>query len=436
MHRRKFVQVVSAGAVGAGATLLNVGKQAQAQGQEAVRKVPPSDQIRVGVIGPGSRGQEDMRNFLRVPGVRFLAMADVYEPRVAQVRLLTKEETPNYTDYRRLLERKDLDAIVVASPPALHGEHYTAALLSGRPVYGEKMLGFSIDHSNKIVEAARQSGKIFQTGLQYRYAPWIHEAVKRINAGEIGQVTHIYTYWHRNNNWRRPVPDPKFERLINWRMYRDSSQGLTAELGSHHIDIANWVFGALPETATGSGGIDFWKDGRETNDNVQVILRYPGGRTFFFSAITDNHKVGNQMWIYGTKGSIEVTMEDANIFYEEKPAQKPARPAAAEIIERGVRTGASFSTRGDMPYRGPGKPISVPEGEAGNPSSIAVRSFIENLRNGKRPFADEHVGWASAVSVALANKAIDEGRRINFSDHIKPEQITEANQRLHAALAV
>jgi predicted dehydrogenase len=418
MNRRKFVRNVSFGALGA--SILNGGWTLEALAQTAQKRVSPSDEIGIGVIGPGSRGQELMRNFLRVPGVRIRALADIYQPRFAQARRLTKEETPAYTDYRKLLERKDLDAIIVASPLYLHREHVVAALESGRHVFGEKSMGYALEHCDKIVDAVRRSGKHFQVGHQYRYAPWFREAVRRINEGEIGEVKHIYGYWHRNNNWRRPIPDPKFERLINWRLYKEYSQGLMAELGSHQIDIANWVFGSMPESVTANGGIDFWKDGRETNDNVQAIFRYPGGRTFVFSSLLENHKVGNQQWIYGSKGSVELTLEDGTFYYErDRNAPATPTPSTAEVVERGVVTGATYSPRGDMPYRGPGAPIKTEDGSKGNPNYLQCESFIESLRANQRPFADEKVGWASAVSVVLANRAIEEGRRLKFDEHVK-----------------
>lgn len=417
MNRRKFVRGVAG--VALGSTLLGQGSGEDAAAQSAPRAVAPSDVVGLGIVGPGSRGQELMRHFLRVPGVSVRAVADVYEPRFEQSRKLTKEATPVYTDYRRMLERKDIDAVVVASPLYLHAEHAVAALESGRHVYGEKSMGYSIEHNDRIVAAVRRSGKFFQVGHQYRYAPWFQEAMRRIKEGEIGRVTHVYGYWHRNTNWRRPVPDPKFERLINWRMYKEYSGGLAAELGSHQIDVANWVFGAIPESVIGSGGIDYWKDGREVHDNIQVVFRYPGGRTFVFSSLTDNHKVGNQQWVYGDEGSVELTMEDG-AFYYEKDRRKTATPAGAEIVERGVTTGATYSPRGDMPYRGPGAPIKPPpEGPKGDPTFLCCRSFIDSVREGKRPFADEHVGRASSVSVVMANKAVDEGRRLKFSDYVK-----------------
>jgi predicted dehydrogenase len=420
MDRRKFVTGVAAGALGS--TLLGRGSEMDAAAQAPARAVAPSDVVGIGIIGPGSRGQELMRKFLRVPGVSIRAVADVYEPRFAEVRRLTKEETPTYTDHRRMLERKDLDAVVVASPLSLHAEHVVASLESGRHVYGEKSMGHTIEHCDRIVAAARRTGRYFQVGHQYRYAPWFQEAMRRIKEGEIGRVMHVYGYWHRNTNWRRPVPDPKFERLINWRMYREFSGGLAAELGSHQIDVANWVFGALPETVIGSGGIDYWKDGRDVDDNIQVVFRYPGGRSLVFSSLTENHKVGNQQWVYGDEGSVELTMEDG-AFYYEKDRRKTAGPAGAEIVERGVTTGATYSPRGDMPYRGPGAPIKPPlDGPQGDPTFLCCKSFVESVHAGKRPFADEHVGWASAVSVCMANKAIDEGRSLKFSDYVKPSR--------------
>ena len=133
MNRRKFVSVVSAGVATAGTTLLGEGARAR-QAKSATRAVAPSDEIGVGVIGPGSRGREIMRHFMRVPGVKIRAVADVYEPRFAEARRLTKEETPAYTDYRQMLERKDLDAIIVASPLNLHAEHVVASVESPLPV--------------------------------------------------------------------------------------------------------------------------------------------------------------------------------------------------------------------------------------------------------------------------------------------------------------
>ncbi len=375
-----------------------------------------SGQVNLGIIGVGSRGQQLMRTFLRVPGVRFAGLCDVYEPRFAAGREITKESTPIYHDYRELLNARDLDAVIVATPLSFHSQHVIAALESGRHVYGEKSLALTVEECNRVVDAVKRSAKHFQVGLQYHYAPWYREVLGHIQAGKIGHVTQIYAYWHRNNSWRRPVPNPsdrKLERLINWRLYKEYSGGLVAELGSHHIGFANEVFGGLPESVVGSGGIDFWKDGRELQDNVQVTYRYPAGQTLVFSAITTNQLDGAQVRVYGTGGSAVLTEADAIMYYEPKRPQSAA--AQEKVVEHGIVTGATYLA--EMPYRGPGERVAVPEDKQGNPDYLACASFIDSIRNNRPPEANEQVAWAAGVAVALGNRAIDEGRRMLFREH-------------------
>lgn len=410
MKRREFV---TASAAVVGSSFFGLDAMADTLSK---RNTAPSDEIHLGVIGVGSRGKYMMRQFLRVPGVKVTALCDVYEPRFAEGREITGEETPVFRDYRSMLDgARDLDAVIVATPLSYHAEHMVASLERGLHVFGEKAIGLTVDDCNAIVNAARESGRWFQTGLQYRYAPYYRQAVERIKNGEIGRPTHIYAYWHRNYNWRRPVPDPSLERLINWRLYLEYSGGLLAELGSHQIDVANWIFGDIPDSVIGNGAITFYDDGRETFDNVQTIFTYPNGGTLVFSSLIGNHKVGYQINIYGTGGTVELTLEDGAFYYE------PARPNSAvprELVERGVHTTATLATRGDMPYRGPGLPIEVPPEQAGNPSLLASASFIESLRQNKRPFADEQVGWRSAVAVALGAEAARSRSRVEFADHV------------------
>lgn len=386
--------------------------------RSAPSPVAPSDQINLGIIGPGSRGKTVMRAFLRVPGVRFTALCDIYEPRFDEARKVTGEQTPAFKDYRQLLDQKGLDAIVVSTPPCLHEEHVVAALESGRHVYGEKDMALTVPACDHVVATVRKTGKFYQIGTQYHYAPWYQEALRRIHSGKLGQVTHIYAYWHRNNNWRRPVPDPndpKLEHLINWRLYKECSGGLLAELGTHEANFVNHAFEAIPESVIGTGGVDYWKDGREMPDNVQAVFRYPGGRTFFFSSITTNRFEGEQIRVYGTGGTIVLTQAGGTAYYE--PATNNSAVPQELIVEHGITTGASF--RAEVPYSGPGDSSPVPEGIEGSADYLAVRSFIECLRKNQRPSADERAGWASGVTIALGNQAITSGEPVKFADHIK-----------------
>jgi predicted dehydrogenase len=372
-----------------------------------------TDELRVGVIGPGSRGQELIRQLLHVPGVRIAAICDIYEPRYAQVNRLVGSEVPATKDYRELLGRKDLDAIYVATPVSLHAEHVLAALETGRPVYGEKAMGFTPEECREIYAAATKPGALFQVGYQYRYAPWVRAAVAEVKQGKIGQPTHVYAYWHRNNSWRRPVPSPdpggKLEHLINWRLYRETSGGLVTELGSHQIDIANWVFDAIPERAIGTTSIVRYHDGRTVGDNVQAVFSYPGGRRLVFSSLTDNGMVGDELWIYGTEGSVAITIEDATFYYEPKTHQKPV-VRGAEVVTHGITTGASYSTKSEMPYRGPGEKLAVTTTE--DPTLTACRSFIECVRTKRQPVANARVGYGSAIAATIANRAVYEEQGI------------------------
>ncbi|WP_213805880.1 Gfo/Idh/MocA family oxidoreductase [Granulicella sp. dw_53] len=372
------------------------------------KPIAANDRINVGVIGPGSRGREVMRQMLRIPGVEMAAVCDVYEPRFAEVNELVGKKVMSYKDYRELLERKDLDVILIATPPIFHSEYTIAALEKGKPVYGEKTLGFTVQDCNDVVAAVKRTGQIFQIGHQLRYASWIQQSIKRVRQGDIGVPTHVYAYWHRADDWRRPVNDPKLEHLFNWRLYNETSGGLLEELGSHAIDIANWVFGETPETIMGSTSIAVYHDGRTVGDNVQAVIGYSKGRRMFFSSITDNAMMADQIWIYGTEGSAQITLQDATFY---RPTQKTVTASShTDIVERGVKTGASYKTSWEMPYRGPGERVQFPSGD--DPTLTACQAFFQSVRDKHQPVASAEVGFGSAIACVVGKQAMTEGRTI------------------------
>ena len=409
ISRRLFSQGLTAAALSPKLFASNSNEDAPVEASsraeaEAARQITPtkdSSPIRLGLIGAGSRGQELVRSFLRVPGVSVVAAADVYPPRFAQLNHICGQPVASHKDYRELLDRKDLDAVVVATPLGLHGEHVLASLTSNHHTYGEKTMAYTVDQCRRIVSASEDHKRIYQVGHQYRYSPWIRAALARVQQGEIGDVTHILAYWNRNNDWRRPVPDPSLEHLINWRLYNQWSLGLIAELGSHHMDIANWVFGAQPAAAMASGSICRYHDGRETDDNVQVVLSYSGGRRFIFTSMTDNAKMGDQLWLYGTKGSVNLTLEDATFFYEPKKIVRAV--TAPDGKHEAITTSASYNPSNEMPYRGPGKPVNVTTAE--DPTTAATRAFIYCVRNNTAPIANAEVALGSALGVIYANQS-------------------------------
>jgi predicted dehydrogenase len=385
------------------------GEPANAQA-ESSRPIAANDRINVGFIGPGSRGQELIRQLLRTRGVEIAAVCDVYEPRFAEVNELVGKKVPGYKNGYELLERKDLDAIFIATPPVFHAEYAIASMKSGRPVYGEKTLGFTPEDCTNLVDVVAKTGQIFQIGHQSRYAPWVRDSIERVHHGEIGEPTQVYAYYHRSDNWRREVPNPGLEHLMNWRLYRESSGGLLEELGSHQIDLANWIFKEQPQEVLGTTSIAVYNDGRTVGDNVQAVLNYSGGRRMFFSSITDNGLVGNQVWVYGTNGSLQITGEDAT-FYRKK--EKTVTAAShTHVIQRGLETGASYNPDGAMPYRGPGDPVPVRSHE--EPTLTACKSFIECVRNKRQPFANVEVGFKSSMACSIGKHAVREQRTMKI----------------------
>ena len=397
MNRRTFLQSVSASAI--------------ASTSIARAAAPAVKPVRLGVIGAGSRGQEDLRQFLRIPGVTVQAICDIYPPRSKQVNDLAGKDVPATASLKDFLERNDIDAVLIASPVACHAEHVIATARTGRPIYGEKALGFTVEDNQKILAEVTRNKVLFQIGHEYRYASWAREAMRRVHAGDIGKPTHVYAYWHRNGDWRRTVPSPdpdkKLEHLINWRLYRESSGGLGTELGSHHIDMANWVFGEQPESMIGTASICLYHDGRTVGDNEHSVFSYSNGRRLVFSSLTDNAKTGCELWVYGTEGSAQITIEDATFFYEKNKRSNALSADKADsktVVERGIVTGASYSTQGEMPYRGPGEKVQTASNE--DPTLAAARSFIEAVRGEHAIDADVHVGFRSAIACAVAHDAV------------------------------
>jgi predicted dehydrogenase len=407
MNRRRLLQGLSLSVLSSRFLSAMPGRGEKLDNQlEPARKIAANDRINIGVIGPGSRGQELIRQLLRTPGVEIAAVCDVYGPRFTEVNELVGKTVPSYKNHRELLERKDLDAIFIATPPLFHADYAIAAINSGRPVYGEKTLGFSTEDCNNLVRTVARTGQVFQIGHQMRYGPWVQEAIKRVHAGDIGEPTQVYGYWHRSDNWRREVPNPGLEHLMNWRLHRETSGGLLEELGSHHIDIANWVFGEQPQDVLGTESIVVYNDGRTVGDNVQAVLGYSKGRRMFFSSITDNSLMADQIWVYGTEGSLQITSEDATFFRKKKRTITAA--SHSHVIKRGLKTGASYDLDMTMPYRGTGDPVQVKMKE--DATLTACKAFVESVRTKQQPFANVEVGFRSAVACSVGKHAVREQR--------------------------
>lgn len=352
--------------------------------------------ISVGIIGCGDRGKGLGSVINSMPEeFQLKAVCDVLPFRLEQAKRLDMQHNIRYEkDYRRLLDDKTIDAVIIATPLYNHYEIAAAAIESGKHVYLEKTMTYNAEQALALVKLAQQHpNQILQVGHQYRYTPLYFKVKQMIDNGYLGKVTQIDCRWDRNANWRRPVPSGYTDKQVNWRMYKEYSGGLPAELLSHQVDFINWAFDTHPDEIYGTGGIDYYKDGRETFDNIQTILRYKKeGMIGNFGATCANEKDGYLFKLKGTKGTIELLM-DEGLFFPEKQTRKEL-----ETVD-GV-TGASkieWNKEG-------GTPILKEKTKDG--SWYALQEFYKTITTNSKPVSNVITGAKTACCVHLMNKAI------------------------------
>lgn len=353
-----------------------------------------SKSYKVGIIGCGDRGK-GLLQILRDLSERFqvISYCDVLDFRLSETKKLIPS-AKQYFNYKELLADKNLDVAVIATPLHLHYEMALDALEAGKHVFLEKTMTFNI---TEAIELAKQSKKyphqVLQIGHQYRYVPLYFRVKEMINQGYLGKVTQIDCRWDRNWNWRRPVPDAKLEKQINWRMYKAYSGGLVAELLSHQIDFINWAFDTRPDEVYGTGGIDYFRDGRETFDNVQVMLRYnKDGMIGNFGATCANAKEGYIFKIKGTKGTISL-LTNEGVFFPEKDTLKELQTV----------DGVAGATKIEWNKEG-GIPVIKEKMKDG--TWYAFHDFYDSITSNKLPASNVHTGARTAICVHLANEAM------------------------------
>ena len=221
------------------------------------------EKINIGVIGTGSRGMYHLNNIrnIPIPQAEVVALCDDYAPHLQQAIDLFPQ-AKQYNDYRKLLDDKNVKAVIITTPLNEHEQMTIEAFAAGKHVFCEKSMAISLDGCRNIYDAYKQSGKVLYIGQQRMFDPKYIRAMEMIHSGLIGTITGMRAYWYRNNDWRRPVPSPEFEKRINWRLYRNSSAGLVTELAAHQLQVGDWAIGLRPESVMGCGDIVYWKDGQ------------------------------------------------------------------------------------------------------------------------------------------------------------------------------
>ena len=355
--------------------------------------------INIAMIGCGDRGKGVLSVIKKMPDkFNIVAYCDVLDFRLEEAKKYVLPSSTAVKDYRKVLDDKNIAAVFIATPLSEHFKIAADAIRAGKHVYVEKTMTYSIAQALELRKLVNEYPKqVFQVGYQYRYSPLYFKVKEMVQTGYLGKVSQIDCRWDRNGNWRRSVPKPSLERQINWRMYKEYSGGLAAELLSHQIDFINWAFETQPDEIMGTGGIDVFKDGRETYDNIQATLRYKeAGMIGNFGATCGNAHDGYLFKIKGTKGSVSL-YPDTGIFYPEKQTAK----------ELGIVDGVTSATKIVINADG-GIPILDKPTRDG--TNYALDEFYSAIVENKVPVSNIKTGTQAAICVAMCNEAIYTGK--------------------------
>jgi predicted dehydrogenase len=369
------------------------------------RVLGANDRIHLGLIGAGGRGRSVMGQFLKNAGVQVDAVCDVYGARTEQALARVPGAAP-FTDHRKLLEAKDLDVVLIATPDHWHATITIEALAAGKDVYVEKPLTRLREEGPEIVRAARAANRICQVGMQQRSGTIYLEPKQRfVDSGMLGRITHARCVWHSgpprpagageravplavqpaNLDWNRYLGPVRWRewnspQYFNFRAFLDFGGGKMTDFGAHWIDVVHMYTGQDgPLSAVAAGGIYYqYDDGRDAPDNITAVFEYPGGLTVTFESLTVANGGEYGIEFLGDKGRLFVNRNR----YEFQPAEKGAEPVKREI--------------------------------PGDITEEHVRNFLECCRSRKLPAGDVQVGHRSAQACLLAVKSYVEKRRIRF----------------------
>lgn len=332
--RRKFMHI-GTGALAAGVVAKTTLLQPHLL-SAAARPVPPSDTVRFASIGTGVRGCELLDASLRVPGVECVAICDLYDGRQIAGREAVKKDVPVTRNYREILDRKDVDAVILAVPDHQHRHLFEEACAAGKDVYCEKPMSHTVEDGFAMVDAAHKNNRIVQIGSQRVSSILYAKAKEFYDSGKLGEVTAIEGSWDRNGPsgaWVYPIPPDANEttidwnaflgsapkrpfdpvRFFRWRCFSDYGEGLAGDLFVHLISGIHFITGtnAVAERAQSTGGLFYFKDGREFPDLIETFYEYPAFRVHLRCNL--NNEGGEFIAFYGKKGTLII--KDATLTF-------------------------------------------------------------------------------------------------------------------------
>jgi predicted dehydrogenase len=316
-NRRDFLKGTSAAAMMAlmGGIPIRAAEEKKDNGTTTYKAV--EDPLAFGVIGCGKWGREIIQTLGQRPNAPVLGICDTYKPFLTRCKdMAPKAEA--FTSYKELLAKKEIQAVVVATPSHLHKEIVLDALKAGKHVYCEAPMATTIEDARAIAQAAKAAVKVnFQVGLQNRSDPQLIHLANFVRTGVLGKNLKVRSQSHKKQMWRVTSPNPDREKDANWRLDKEASLGLIGEIGIHQLDVASWYLGARPKAVTGYGALIQWQeDGREVPDTVQAILEYPGGVLHDQEVTIANSFDAENDVFYGTDSAIMMRDRHAWMFKE------------------------------------------------------------------------------------------------------------------------
>ena len=392
--RRDFLGKVAGGV----ATALSVSKVMGA-----------NERIRFGIIGPGDRGTQDLQDALKCANTELIGAADIYTERLTAVKRIAPN-AKTYLDYRHMLEDKDIDAVIIATPQHLHCEHFVASIEAGKHVYQEKTMAFTVDHAKRMRAAYRRAGKrTVQIGHQGCSSGQVFDAENFVKTGYLGKVTAIHAHMYRNTRhdhpqWSRPVrptmtpeniiwksflgeaPPREFDanRYLNWRFFWDYSGGNVYENMCHQL--AFWYKAMdlkIPQAVTMTGGLYLWKDGREVPDTMNVSMEHPEEILYTWDSGFGNNQLGSSEDVLGNDGTVSYTKRGEIRYIP----QAINRPDGKEMV-----------------------------GDQKAASNAHMQNFIDCIRGGsvKEPNCPLEIGYRVAIACRMAVDSYRQKRTLRW----------------------
>ncbi len=301
--RRNFIQRVTTSVVGAAMVpeVLRAAGNTPAERMESLKRLSQfsaNDQIQIGLIGAGGMGTADANTAITVPGVKLIAACDLYDGRLADAKKYYGNDIFTTRDYREILQRKDIDAVIVATPDHWHKDISVAAMNSGKAVYCEKPMVHDVTEGSAVVEAQQKNKVVYEVGSQGVSSLGNEKAKELLAAGAIGKLNYAEGFWARNSpggawqytipadgsektvDWKmflNKYPDRPFDakRFFRWRCYKDYGTGVSGDLFVHLFSSLHFITNSKgPQKIMAMGGLRFWKDGREVPDVLMGMFDY------------------------------------------------------------------------------------------------------------------------------------------------------------------